>query len=228
MSESGLNKANTKFNGIYIGVVKDNMDPDKLGRLKVVVPTYNDNTALDDLQWFDYCSPYGGYKDQGFFFVPSVGANVVCMFISGSEKPIWLGTISKKQQNMGPKESTQEADEEHYFHRKQINTRAGYIMWDDQDEYLLLKHNCGSFISLKKDGDVDVRSEKNLNFKAGKSVTINAEKGDFSLEAYYAAKLEAKNSDFIIPHQTYHSTNVYCKPNSRLVDVIIPPNQQVA
>ena len=42
------------------------------------------------------------------------------------------------------------------------------------------------------------------------------------------AMMKAKNSDFMIPHQTYQSTNVYCKPNSRLVDVIIPPNQQVA
>lgn len=199
MSANVLSNQNLKHSGVYIGVVKDNADPDKLGRLKVVVPTYNDNTALDDLQWFDYCMPFGGYKDQGFFFIPAVGAEVVVMFPGGrSDKPLWFGCINKKEDNPGPRESTREADEDHYWQRKQIKTRIGYVMFDDKDEYILIKHNSGSFISFTKEGDIDIRSEKNINIKAGKSVNISAEKGDFSVESLHSAKLESKKGDFTI------------------------------
>ncbi|MPN38337.1 hypothetical protein SDC9_185861 [bioreactor metagenome] len=40
--------------------------------------------------------------------------------------------------------------------------------------------------------------------------------------------IKAKNKDLIIPHHTNHSTKVNCKPYSKSVAVIMPPNQQVA
>lgn len=185
-----------KNSGIYIGMVRDNADPDKLGRLKVTVPGYNDNTSLDDLQWFDYVAPFGGYKDEGFFFIPAVGAEVVVLFPMGGEKGLWFGTLNKKVDNPGPREATQEADEEHYWQRKQIKTRVGWLIWDDHEEYINLKHNNGSFISLDKYGDIDIRAERHLNIKAGKSVNISAEKGDFCAEAFNSFKMEAHHGDF--------------------------------
>ena len=186
----------TKHSGIYIGLVKDNMDPDKLGRLKISIPTYNDNTALDDLQWCNYIMPYGGYKDEGFFFIPAVGAEVVVMFPNGAEKPLWFGCINKKVDNPGPREATREADDEHYWQRKQIKTRTGWILWDDKDEYISIKHNCGSFITLDILGDINIRAERHVNIKAGKSINITAEKGDYCAEAFHSFKMEAHNGDF--------------------------------
>lgn len=183
---------------IFIGIVKDNADPEKLGRLKVLIPTYNDNTSLDELQWCNYCQAYGGYKDEGFFFLPAVGAEVVVMFPMGAETPIWIGCLSKKGDNPGPKESTQEADEDHYWQRKQLKTRVGWVMFDDKDEYITIKHNCGSFITLDKNGDINIRAERHVNIKAGKSVNISAEKGDVCLEALHSFKIEAHENDFTI------------------------------
>ena len=104
--------------------------------------------------------PYGGYKDEGFFFIPSVGAEVVVMFPGGGEFPVWLGCLNKKKDNPGPRESTQEADDKHYYHRKLLKTRIGWIMFDDKDEYITINHNCGSFILLDKDGDITIRAEE--------------------------------------------------------------------
>lgn len=185
-----------KNDGIKIGVVKDNNDPDKLGRLKIAIPTYNDNTSLDDLQWCDYVMPFGGYKDEGFFFIPAVGAEVVVIFPMGLEKPLWLGCLNKKVDNPGPREATREADDDHYWQRKQIKTRVGWILWDDEDEYIQIKHNTGSFIALDKYGDIDIRADRHVNIKAGKSVNISAENGDFCAEAYKSFKMEAHHGDF--------------------------------
>lgn len=186
----------TKNDGVRLGIVKDNLDPDRLGRLKVVIPTYNDNTALDDLQWFYPVFPYGGYKDEGFFFLPAVGAEVVVVFPMGGETPLWIGCLNRKVDNPGPREATQEADDDHYWQRKQIKTRVGWIMWDDKEEYIQLKHNIGSFIVLDKYGDIDIRSHRHINLKAGKSVNISAEHGDFCAEAFNSFKMEAHHGDF--------------------------------
>lgn len=188
-------KQELKNSGLFIGIVKDNMDPERLGRLKVLVPNYNDNAALDDIQWFNYVSCYGGYKDEGFFFIPTVGAEVVVMFIGGGETPVWLGCINKTVDNPGPRESTQEADDEHYYHRKQIKTRIGWVMFDDKDETISIVHNTGSFITFTKDGDIDIRAFRNINLKAGKNMTATAENGSFCLEASDSAKMETHEGD---------------------------------
>jgi len=187
-----------KNSGVFVGIIKDNADPERLGRLKVLVPGYNDNTALDDLQWFNYVSPFGGYSDQGFFFIPPVGAEVVVMFPNGGETPIWFGCINKKKDNPGPRESTQEADDDHYTHRKQLKTRIGWIMFDDKEEYISINHNTGSFIALDKDGNITIRAEKNINLKAGKNVSISSENGSVSLESSDALKIEAHKGDLTV------------------------------
>ena len=192
-------KKTEEHKGLYIGVVKDNRDPDKLGSLKVLIPTVTDNIALDDLPWAIYCDPFGGYKDQGFFFIPAVGAEVFIMFADGDvSQPVWVGCRNKKKDNPGPREATTEADDEHYYYRKQIKTEVGYIMFDDKEDYIEIVHKNGSFIILDTLGDVSIRAYRNVNIKAGKNVNISAENGSFSVEALYSSKLEAKDGDFAI------------------------------
>lgn len=109
---------------------------------------------------------------------------------------MWIGCINKKKDNPGPRESTTEADDDHYWQRKQLKTRTGWIIFDDNEEYISFKHNCGSFISLDKNGDINIRAERHVNIKAGKSVNISAEKGDFCAEALHSFKMEAHDGDF--------------------------------
>ncbi len=42
-------KQEVRNNGNFIVIVKDNLDPDRLRRLKVFVPNYNDNVDTQDL-----------------------------------------------------------------------------------------------------------------------------------------------------------------------------------
>lgn len=41
------------------------------------------------------------------------------MFLGVGETSIWIGCVNKKKDNPGPREATQEADDEHYYNRKQ-------------------------------------------------------------------------------------------------------------
>lgn len=76
------------FLGKYRGTISDNKDPLNLGRIRAYVPN-----VFGDRQtgWAMPCIPYAGDK-SGFFFIPSVGANVWIEFENGDlDYPIWVG-----------------------------------------------------------------------------------------------------------------------------------------
>jgi hypothetical protein len=74
--------------GKYRGIVTDNNDPKKLGRLRARVPE-----VLADVEtgWALPCAPYAGHQ-SGAFAVPSAGTGVWIEFESGVvSRPIWTG-----------------------------------------------------------------------------------------------------------------------------------------
>ncbi|GAA4095436.1 phage baseplate assembly protein V [Actinomadura miaoliensis] len=80
-----------RYHGKYRGVVVDNADPERLGRLRVRVPSVLGADVVTG--WALPCVPFGGHPDQGFLFVPEVGAGVWVEFEEGDlEFPIWVGT----------------------------------------------------------------------------------------------------------------------------------------
>jgi len=78
----------TRFYGIYRGLVTDNDDPQKLGRVKANVPT-----VLGDVEsgWCMPCVPYAG-DNVGVAFLPEIGSGVWIAFEGGDVSfPVWLG-----------------------------------------------------------------------------------------------------------------------------------------
>ena len=78
-------KMNASFYGKYRGVVTDNNEPLKQGRIRATVPA-----VLGDREsgWALPCTPCS----RGFFFIPPVDAKVWIEFEGGNpEVPIWSG-----------------------------------------------------------------------------------------------------------------------------------------
>ena len=90
-----VEKVERRFYGKYRGLVVNNADPERLGRLKLQVPSVlGDNVVTG---WAMPCVPYGGGADQGMLFIPEVGAGVWVEFEEGDlEFPIWVGTYWSK------------------------------------------------------------------------------------------------------------------------------------
>ncbi len=82
----------SKHFGKYRGVVVDNQDPAKLGRLKVKVPS-----VLDTLEvWAMPCVPYAG-PSVGLVSLPPKQAGVWIEFEGGDPSyPIWVGCFWHK------------------------------------------------------------------------------------------------------------------------------------
>jgi hypothetical protein len=78
----------TQFFGKYRGKVVNNLDPDNLGRVKVIVPAV---LGAEVERWAMPCVPYAG-PGVGLLLIPPVSASVWVEFEGGdAAKPIWTG-----------------------------------------------------------------------------------------------------------------------------------------
>lgn len=76
------------FHGKYRGSVANNVDPQQMGRLQVIVPAV---LGEGSLSWAMPCVPFAG-PGKGFFMLPPVGAKVWIEFEGGNpDYPIWAG-----------------------------------------------------------------------------------------------------------------------------------------
>ena len=75
------------FFGKYRGSVVDNMDPERRGRLRVLVPQVLGRTAV----WATPCVPYAG-ANLGLYLMPEIDTGVWIEFEAGDPSyPIWVG-----------------------------------------------------------------------------------------------------------------------------------------
>lgn len=76
------------FSGIFRGVISDNNDPLKRGRIKAYVPAISEH----DLTWAEPCFPFNGSSKPDQYAIPPVGTKVWIEFEQDDpDRPIWVG-----------------------------------------------------------------------------------------------------------------------------------------
>jgi len=166
-----VQKVERSFYGKYRGLVVENADPEKLGRLKVKVPSVLGSDVVTG--WATPCVPYGGAADQGFLFIPEVDAGVWVEFEEGDlEFPIWVGTYWTKPGGDSelPKpndpDGTEQGNVQDPPTRKIIKTLKGHTIQledTDGDEMVLIVEAVnGQVMALNQDG-IKITDGKNGN-----------------------------------------------------------------
>lgn len=99
---------NDNLRGIFAGLVEKTEDPEKLGRLKVRVPSVygasegaGSYIGVDNLPWaLPAGLPAGGSQlSGGMDWLPTVGDQVFVMFLDGEpEKPVWMWGMQTRPQ----------------------------------------------------------------------------------------------------------------------------------
>src|SRR6266576_1198712 len=114
-----------KIFGVVIGIVTNNQDPDKLGRVKVRFPWLDDD---DESNWARIATTMAG-KSRGTFFLPEVDDEVLVAFEHGNvEKPyvigaLWNGVDAPVHDNADGKNNL-----------RVIHSRAGHeLIFNDED-----------------------------------------------------------------------------------------------
>ena len=172
-----------------VGVVVDNKDPQKLGRVKVKLPTI----AEDSSHWATM-NALGAGKDRGWFFLPEIDDEVLVMFAHGEmNRPvivgaIWNGTDKPPEQNGGGNERRVIVSRS--GHRVEFDDDAGTITFEDGEgigvatiaaDGITIKANEGDFQSQSPKGQTNVKAasvtieaKSDLSIKSGKAMNISA------------------------------------------------------
>lgn len=83
-----LRRSQSTLSGKYRGVVADNKDPEKRGRLKLKVASVFGAAMTTD--WVIGAFPFGGNSAEAAMFIPKIGSHVLVEFIEGDRSsPIW-------------------------------------------------------------------------------------------------------------------------------------------
>ena len=88
--EKSIRKQQSSYFGKYRAFVADIDDPDKLGRIKLTIPSVLGEATSD---WALPAVAYGGGTDFGVLFVPPVGAQVLAEFLEGDPSAPLRGPI---------------------------------------------------------------------------------------------------------------------------------------
>lgn len=158
--------------GKHRGIVTDNADPLKLGRLKIRIDAAYGNQPVQDIPWAWPCFPSGGSPNCGFFDVPELGASVWVEFQwkdgqPDPTHPIWTGVWFAEGDT--PEEVEGPPGDAHYY--KVFKTPVGHVMtFCDKpgEEFIRLTHGKKKqTIEMDKDGLVVILSH------SGKKIRLN-------------------------------------------------------
>lgn len=117
-----------------IGLVTDNKDPEKLGRVKVKFPTLSEQ----DTSYWAPIIMIGAGKNRGWFFIPEKDDEVLCLFEHGDmARPLIVGALwngKDKPHDKNPGGNP----------RRVIKSRAGSkITFDDDQMKLIIEDGTG-------------------------------------------------------------------------------------
>lgn len=169
-----------RFYGKHRGFVVDNADPEELGRLRLTVPGVLGDEVVTG--WASPCVPHGGAAEQGFLFVPEVGAGVWVEFEEGDlEFPIWVGTFWSKPGGESELPRPLDADAVRNPPTCGIfKTRSGHtIELDDLEgeEKIIVRSRDDHRITMSADGVVITTAEGAVVELKGQAATLVAADG---------------------------------------------------
>lgn len=178
-----------RFFGVTIGVVTNNQDPDKLGRVKVRFPWLSDQ---DESHWARVVSPMAG-PERGLFCLPEVDDEVLIAFEHGlAEFPYVLGSL------WNGKDKPPTANEDGKNNLRFIKSRSGHIIrLDDTDGSekieIIDKSGKNSVVINTKENSMTITAEADITIQSGKGKLILSGNG-VEITSKAALKLEASQN----------------------------------
>ena len=181
-----------EFGGLHRGIVVDNNDPKKLGRVKIRVPAAYGDQPVENLPWTYPTLNYGGMKGMYNYSVPEIGAGAWVMFQNKDGKadttyPVCVGYWQAEQERPdGVHEAVQDnTADAHYY--KELKTTSGhqvmlgdkpgeefvqiidkdgnFARFDDKDGYIRIQDKNGSYIYMHG-GDVEIHAANHMTLTA--------------------------------------------------------------
>ena len=185
-------------NGLQIGVVVSNEDPDGEHRVQVRMPL----VSADSDTWARVASIDAG-DDRGFFFRPEIGDEVVLGFLNDDPRQAVILGMLHSSAKAAPLQGSDDNHEKVYQSRAkmklyfnddkkviQIETPAGNkITLSEDDKSIKIVDQTGNKIEMTADS-IKMEAVKALELKAGTDLKLESGKS-FSMKGGTELKLES-------------------------------------
>lgn len=193
-----------------VALVKENADPDKLGRIKVQFPWQQATGEMTP--WLRMLAPHAG-GDKGFHFIPEIGEEVLIGFEGGNaERPYVLGALyngNQKPENWHTENNDIKAIRTRSGHTIELNDAQG------SESITLTDKNSNVF-------HIDT-SKNNITITAGENMTLNAKNMQINVEENLDItvgedhNLNSKNSnEYIDEDKTIDVTQSFAQTSSEV------------
>ncbi len=175
--------------GVVPGIVTNNKDPEKMGRIKVKIPRISGD---EESNWARVVAFMAG-NDRGAFFLPEVDDEVLVAFEYGDiNMPYIIGSL------WNGKDEPPEKNDDGKNNIRIIKSRSGHIIKLDDTENnekieIVDKTKKNMIIIEKNNNKISIKSDKDIELSApnGK-VIINAR--DIEVSSTASTKIQANSS----------------------------------
>lgn len=176
-----------RIEGLVIGIVTDNNDPDNLGRVKVKFPTLSDQQS----HWARVVG-VGAGKDRGIEFLPEVNDEVLVGFEAGDMRAAYvIGGLWNGKDGL-PKKNN-EIVKGGKVEQRVVKSRSGHVITlDDSDSEpsITIEDKSGNIIKLdSKKNELTIKVKGNGTISADGNLTIQA-KGKIDIKSQQAMAIE--------------------------------------
>jgi uncharacterized protein involved in type VI secretion and phage assembly len=180
--------------GVVTGVVTNNQDPDKLGRVKVKFPWLSET---DESWWARIAAPMAGNK-SGVFFLPEVDDEVLVAFEHGDPRfayvigALWSGSTPPFLTNEDGKNDTR-AIKSRSGHRITLNDKDGeetIEIVDKTGKNSIVFSSKDNKLTITADADISITSANGKVVIAGKGIELSSQ-ADVKAEAASGMNLKA-------------------------------------
>ncbi|HJH30281.1 MAG TPA: phage tail protein [Methanosarcinaceae archaeon] len=176
----------SKINGVVIGIVTNNKDPEGIGRIRVKFPWLSDE---DESNWARVASLMAG-KDRGIFILPEIDDEVLVVFEHGDiNVPYVIGSL------WNGKDVPPEINTDGKNNIRMMKSRSGHVIriddTDGNEKIEIVDKTEKNMITIDTENNkISIISNKDIEMSApnGK-ITIDAM--DIEIKSSTATKIEA-------------------------------------
>jgi uncharacterized protein involved in type VI secretion and phage assembly len=180
-------RATSRVNGVKVGLVINNQDPDGHGRVQITYPTMSDT----EIGHWARISVLMAGNNRGTYFLPQVGDEVLVAFENGDiESPyvigaLWNGVDQPPETNSDGKNN-----------RRLIRSRSGHVVrLDDTDGAekieIIDKTGNNSIVFDSANNAITIISDQDINLSASNG-TIKLTAQSISLSSTNDTKVQAQ------------------------------------